>query len=131
EALASRSLRKDAALLARTGVARALGGRAVTTRVARPWIVSARVDNVTTTEALELIFAPPQQARGRFVAFAHPHALNLARRDAALRQRLADADVVLPDGNGLRVAGRMLGSPLVANVNGTDLLPLLCREAAK
>lgn len=121
----------DFALVARIAIARALGGAPSRRRHARPWIVSSHVDNVTIPRALDLIFeAPTTPGQGRFVAFAHPHALNLARFDGVLRGHLADADVVLPDGVGLRVASRVLGTPLVANVNGTDLLPLLCKEAA-
>jgi N-acetylglucosaminyldiphosphoundecaprenol N-acetyl-beta-D-mannosaminyltransferase len=132
DALERRSLSSDAATLAKTCVARALGGGDRSERAAkRPFIVSSRVDNVTIREALELVFQAPSNGQGRFIAFAHPHALNLARFDAGLRQRLAEADAVLPDGVGLRIAGRITGAPLVANVNGTDLLPLVCEEAAR
>lgn len=134
--LARRTARTDAETIAKTCVARALGGGPGATTTDRPFIVSARVDNVTPERALELVFAAPRTAqgetpRGRFIAFAHPHALNLAWSDGALRARLADADAVLPDGVGLRIAARIAGSPLVANVNGTDLLPLLCAEAVR
>ncbi len=129
-ALADRSAKADAGLLLRVAAARVVGGAHTGPRKRRPWLVSARVDNVTIEEALDLVFEEPTAGRGRFIAFAHPHALNLARFDARLRARLADADAVLPDGVGLRIAGRIAGAPLVANVNGTDLLPNLCTQAA-
>lgn len=130
DALAERTVVTDAATLAKTCVARVLGGTTRRPSVARPFIVSAHVDNVTVPEALDRIFARPSPGRGRFIAFAHPHALNLARFDGRLRERLARADAVLPDGIGLRIAARLAGTPLSANVNGTDLLPLLCARAA-
>jgi N-acetylglucosaminyldiphosphoundecaprenol N-acetyl-beta-D-mannosaminyltransferase len=130
EALRGRSVKRDLGVLARTIAARALGGGGSACPDARPHVVSARVDNVSVREALELILRPATSGRARFVAFAHPHALNLARFDADLRKHLAEADAVLPDGVGLRIASRILGTPIAANVNGTDLLPVLCREAA-
>ena len=99
----------------------------------RPFIVSARVDNVTFREALAAILAPPpppDRGRARMIHFVHPHALTLAARDRDHRARLARADVLLPDGVGLRAAASMLGIALRGNLNGTDLLPLLCHEAA-
>ncbi|MEZ4255718.1 MAG: WecB/TagA/CpsF family glycosyltransferase [Polyangiales bacterium] len=67
--------------------------------------------------------------RARMVHFVHPHALNLAAFDADYAALLADADIILPDGVGLRIAAKMLGVALEHNVNGTDLLPLLCARA--
>ncbi len=99
-------------------------------REARPFIVSSRVDDVTVGEAIEHILGPAIPRRARIVNFVHPHALDLAATDAALARDLAWADVVLPDGVGLRVAARILGVSLAHNVNGTDLLPLLCDAAA-
>jgi N-acetylglucosaminyldiphosphoundecaprenol N-acetyl-beta-D-mannosaminyltransferase len=95
----------------------------------RPFIVSAQVDNVTFREALATIFEPPDGGRARMIHFVHPHSLNLAAFDRDHRARLARADALLPDGVGLRVAASILGISLRGNVNGTDLLPLVCREA--
>lgn len=92
----------------------------------RPFLVAAALDNLSIPEALERIFSP----RGKVVHFVHPHALNVACGDAALRGHLARADLALPDGVGLRLAGLILGFSLRDNVNGTDLLPSLCRRAA-
>lgn len=122
------SLPATLAALASAALAAALGSDAPTPR--RPLIVSARVDNLTIDEALDAILAPPPADRARVVHFVHPHALNLAAADDALRAQLARADLVLPDGVGLRVAAALLGLSLRDNVNGTDLLPLLCRRAA-
>ncbi len=97
--------------------------------VDRAHIVSADVHNVTIEEALERIFEEPD-TRARFVFFVHAHALNLAAFDRELADLIADADLVLPDGIGLRIAGRLLGIALKDNVNGTDLLPLVCERAA-
>lgn len=100
------------------------------TEEARPHVVSTRVDNISIEEALERIVEDPGRS-SRIVHFVHPHALNLAVHDAALRDALAKADLVLPDGVGLRIGAKLLGRPLTHNVNGTDLLPLLCERLAR
>jgi N-acetylglucosaminyldiphosphoundecaprenol N-acetyl-beta-D-mannosaminyltransferase len=125
-----RSLARDISLVLRTVVAKALAPDRERVTDERPFIVSARVDNCTIDEAIARICAPPRQERARMIHFVHPHALNLAARDERLRARLAAADLVLPDGVGLQIAARMLGTPLRHNVNGTDLLPLLCKQLA-
>ncbi len=129
--LSARSSRRDLALVARTLVARALAPAREGSLEERPWVVACAVDNVTIPEAIERIVAPPRRDRARMVHFVHPHALNLATNDPSLRARLASADLVLPDGIGLQIGARIVGTPLKHNVNGTDLLPLLCDALAE
>lgn len=100
-------------------------------RVPRPRLIAARVDNVEIEDALERLLAPGPRDRAFVAHFVHPHALNLACGDGQLQRDLAEADLVLPDGIGLRIAARIIGTPLVHNVNGTDLLPLLARGLAQ
>jgi N-acetylglucosaminyldiphosphoundecaprenol N-acetyl-beta-D-mannosaminyltransferase len=97
----------------------------------RPAVLGVPVDNMTIADALDAILAPPPPDRARVVHFVHPHALNLATHDDRLRAQLLRADRVLPDGVGLRVASLILGFSLRDNLNGTDLLPLLCERASR
>ncbi|MFO0755108.1 MAG: WecB/TagA/CpsF family glycosyltransferase [Byssovorax sp.] len=117
-------------VVARSAVAHLLWPEGGARSLPRPYIVSAHVDNVTYREALDFTFAPPEGGAARMIHFVHPHALNLAAFDEDHRGRLARADAILPDGVGLRVAASIVGVALHGNVNGTDLLPLLCRDAA-
>jgi N-acetylglucosaminyldiphosphoundecaprenol N-acetyl-beta-D-mannosaminyltransferase len=96
----------------------------------RPYVVSAKVDALDTSEAIRRILRWLSDRRGGRVFFVHPHALNLAARDPELRRELQSADMVLPDGVGLRVAATLLGVQFPANVNGTDLIPELLIELA-
>lgn len=124
-----RSFADDAKVALRALLAATLGlggGRAER----RPFVVSAKVDNASLDEALSGILDRPRGGRARQVHFVHPHALNTAFANAALRAQLARADLVLPDGIGLRLAARLLGVSLRHNLNGTDLLPVLCARAA-
>jgi len=124
-----RSLRSDAGVLARAAFARALAPPGGARPEDRPRIVSATVDNVTIDRAVAAIFEPPPTDRARMVCFVHPHALNLATFDRDFALLLADADLVLPDGIGVRIAAALLGVAMRHNLNGTDLLPLLCDAA--
>jgi len=96
-----------------------------------PFVVSAHLHDVPPSDAVELVFAPPPASRARILHFAHAHALWLARRDPLLAGSFARADAVFPDGIGVRLASRILGSNVRHNVNGTDLLPLLCERAVR
>lgn len=129
--LARRSVRTDLGVLFRAAVASLLAPAKTAKPDRRPFIVSARVDNLTIDEALENVFVAPNRRRARLLYFVHAHALTLARYDRAYRQIIAEADALLPDGIGLRLAGRLLGVSLRHNLNGTDLFPLLCAEAAR
>lgn len=122
--------RSDLGLVARTALSWLLWPEPRGRRVARPYLVSAHVDDLDVTAALAALFAPPSGPRARMVHFVHAHALDLAAADPGYRVLLADADLVLPDGVGLRLVAALLGVALRDNLNGTDLLPLLCRAAA-
>ncbi len=129
--LGRRSLKADLGVMARTALAYALSPGSKKAAAPRPFIVSAYVDNLTIDQALELVLAPPQTSRGKLVYFVHAHALNLARFNREYAGILAEADALLPDGIGIRMAARALGVSMRHNVNGTDLFPILCREAAR
>lgn len=126
-----RSARSDAAVLLRAAVAQSLAPRRAGLELERPYIVSARVANLTIDEAVTAIFAPTPRDRAKMVHFVHPHALNLATFSSDFRTMLAEADLVLPDGIGVRLAANLLGVSMRHNLNGTDLLPVLCHEAAR
>lgn len=97
----------------------------------RPMIVSTHVDNITINEALSEIVAPPFVDRSRIIFIVHPHALNIAKFNKAYAELLQSAHLVLPDGIGIRIAASILGIQIRHNLNGTDLLPLLCNAVAK
>lgn len=64
-------------------------------------------------------------------AFLNAHCVNIMERDADYAAALRSADLVLPDGAGIAAALRMRGRHLLANLNGTDLIPELCRRLAE
>jgi len=64
------------------------------------------------------------------VVLANAHTLNLAARDAAYREILRTASLVLRDGVGVEIAARLRGRRLEHNFVGTDFVPLLFARIA-
>ena len=64
------------------------------------------------------------------IQFINAHCINTLKRDAKYARALSHADALLPDGSGLGLAAKLAGVSTGENLNGTDLFPLLCREAA-
>lgn len=93
-----------------------------------------RVDNITAHRALLCISRLVAMRGGtgsRSVVFVNVHSFHLARRDQDFRRCLNAADLVLPDGSGLATAGRLLGSRVVENLNGTDFTPRVLAEGER
>jgi N-acetylglucosaminyldiphosphoundecaprenol N-acetyl-beta-D-mannosaminyltransferase len=123
----------DAELLARWTLVRLLTGRQAGTareENGRVDLLGCPMDAIDTTEAVRRIQGWLLQGRSARVFFAHAHALNVAVRDSQLRADFRNADLVLPDGIGVRLGAAAVGHPLPANVNGTDLVPELLHWVA-
>lgn len=67
--------------------------------------------------------------RAVILGFLNHHAVNLAAGDAEFRQHLLAVDFLLRDGVGVALACRFLGMRAGANLNGTDLIPVLLERA--
>jgi exopolysaccharide biosynthesis WecB/TagA/CpsF family protein len=86
--------------------------------------------NAALEEAAEAIVARAARGDRTIIHFINAHCINTLRTDPGYGPALARADALLPDGSGLRIASFLSGRPLGENLNGTDLFPWLCREAA-
>ncbi len=93
-------------------------------------ILGIPVAVLTKDDALGEIAAMLDTERTTCVAFVNAHSLNVACGDDSYRRALHAADLVFNDGAGLALAGRTLGRPFPANLNGTDLTPEILRVAA-
>lgn len=97
-------------------------------------ILDVSIDNLSSVEAQESIagFIENRQSRpARAVYFANVHSLHLARRMPEFLRTLQNADLVLADGSGLNIAGRLTGQPIRENLNGTDFTPRLLSLAER
>jgi N-acetylglucosaminyldiphosphoundecaprenol N-acetyl-beta-D-mannosaminyltransferase len=90
------------------------------------------VDNTRYETALKRIrrfIAHKHGTRAREVFFTNVHSMHLARQNPGLRQCINRADMVLPDGSGINLAGKLFGTPIIENLNGTDFTPRVLGEA--
>ncbi len=81
----------------------------------------------TTEQAIENLLAPGH----RRAYFMNAHCCNVRRHDPAYARAVSHADLLLADGIGVELAAKMTGQTLTENLNGTDLVPALLKEAAK
>lgn len=91
-----------------------------------------RVDRISTPVALGIVteyLSTDTNRAPRKVYFANVHTIHLGQRMPDFRQTVNDGDLILPDGSGLILAGRVLSAPVVENINGTDFTPIVLREA--
>jgi exopolysaccharide biosynthesis WecB/TagA/CpsF family protein len=89
------------------------------------------VDNVGLNEAARTLVAAAAAGARQRIAFLNAHVINTAAKDVSFARVLDGADRLFADGSGMALAARLCGKSLVDNVNGTDLLPLLCAEAQR
>jgi len=69
--------------------------------------------------------SPAEAGRPTHVCFVNANNFNLALEQPEYLKVLRGADIVLPDGIGVKLALQMVGGSLRKNLNGTDLMPHL------
>jgi exopolysaccharide biosynthesis WecB/TagA/CpsF family protein len=89
-------------------------------------LVNSTLDEVAEALAVRAGFGP--KTVGYFV---NAHCINYREKSREYKNTVENADVLLPDGAGLRIAGRLCGTRNIPNLNGTDLFPHLCKHAAR
>ncbi len=87
-------------------------------------------DRMSPSEAVELLLARLLKRQGGRVYYANAHTMVTAAKNPALAEALEQSDFLLADGSGVRWGSALLGTPLVHNLNGTDLVPALCKAGA-
>jgi N-acetylglucosaminyldiphosphoundecaprenol N-acetyl-beta-D-mannosaminyltransferase len=88
--------------------------------------------NITMEQSLEMIQQDLQQENFKRVYFLNPDCLNKSLSDKDYKEILLNqSDYLFADGIGIVIASKLLGNPLIGNVNGTDLFPFLCQVAEK
>lgn len=127
EYVRTRSLKTDASLVLRA-IPAALYGQRQGDPPRFLHLLGLRVDNLTMDEAISEVLDRIENGQGTSqVCFLNADCVNLAFRHREYADVLTRADFVLPDGIGLKLAGRLHRQDIRHNVNGTDLFPRLCR----
>src|SRR5262249_944406 len=92
-------------------------------------ILGVPVDNLTTTEALQVIERMVESGEPHYLITPNADFLVQAPTGIELRSTLIEAHLVRGDGTPLLWASRLLGNPLPERVAGSDLTPLLIQLA--
>jgi N-acetylglucosaminyldiphosphoundecaprenol N-acetyl-beta-D-mannosaminyltransferase len=121
---------KKMALLARYFIASLAFDKSVSSNASLK-IFGLRIDNVTLNYAVTKILSTSSQSYAKTAGFVNANSINLACNNKALKSAINDLDFAFADGSGVRLAAQVQGDRLVANVNGTDMLPVLCKQAVK
>jgi exopolysaccharide biosynthesis WecB/TagA/CpsF family protein len=89
-------------------------------------LMGVRFDRLSRAEAHRALAGAFHKGEAWKVYIVNAHTLNLAWKDASFRRILNDADLLLNDGSGAKMASRLAGKPFPDNLVGTDLTPQLC-----
>jgi exopolysaccharide biosynthesis WecB/TagA/CpsF family protein len=100
------------------------------TRADRITLFGLKLINATIDEAAEALVVRAGFGPKTVGQFVNAHCINNLEKSAEYRKAIEEADILLPDGSGLRIAGKLCGTSNIANLNGTDLFPHLCKHAA-
>lgn len=87
--------------------------------------------NISMSQALTLVAEAIKSGVQRTVFFVNADCLNKTVTDKEYLQILNQGDYVLPDGSGVKLGCKINGKTVVENINGTDMLPLLCELAVQ
>ncbi len=96
------------------------------------FLLGSRIDNLDGDTARKIIrHYIVHQHRARKVFFTNVHTIYLSLFDPLLRLSVNAADLVLADGSGLKIGGKLMGHPIRENLNGTDFTPTVLRDAER
>ncbi|TRY32833.1 WecB/TagA/CpsF family glycosyltransferase [Aliiglaciecola sp. M165] len=79
----------------------------------------------TSTQALDEIEAMAKNAGVNIVSFVNAHACNMSTKSPDFEHALLNSDLLLRDGIGTKILLKCFSRAAGANLNGTDLIPLI------
>lgn len=102
-------------------------------RPSRLHLAGVPVDRLTMRESLAWIASQLRVATQRPLLVMGPnaHIVTTAQHSPQFLSALAAADLCVPDGVSILIAGRILGQPIPERVTGGDLMEQLCALAAR
>jgi N-acetylglucosaminyldiphosphoundecaprenol N-acetyl-beta-D-mannosaminyltransferase len=94
-------------------------------------ILGVPVDCVTMSGTLDVVEEMLRGDRAQAVAAVNPEKVIRARREPLLMQSLQRTALLIPDGIGIVLAARLLNLGRMDRVPGSELMPEICRLAAR
>lgn len=98
--------------------------------IAQVKFLGLRFHKMPQQKAIETLLALTQTGRTYRVYFANAHSIEVASRNTTFFDVLKRCNLLMADGSGVLLGSRLAGSPLTYNLNGTDLIPALCKAAS-
>ena len=87
----------------------------------RTEVLGVEFDNLNMEAAADKAFELMEQRRSAYVVTPNPEIVWMCRDNSALKESVAAADLVVPDGIGVIYGAKILGTPLKQRVPGIDL----------
>ena len=94
-------------------------------------LLNTFINNVTMSETVEAIEQMIAADKKSYIVAINVDVVMKIEADPYLKKIVDDADMVLVDGKPLVWISKLHGRPLKEKVSGSDLVPLLCKVAAK
>ncbi len=85
-------------------------------------ILGIPIDNVTMQDALKIFKRFLGENKTHAIYTPNSEIIMAATRDSGLMRALRDADMLIPDGAGVVLGSKILGTPLQQKVSGIDLV---------
>ncbi len=95
------------------------------------YILGVKVDAVTRQQAIDRVAEMMTGGEQHYITTPNPEMLVAAQKDAEFRDILNRSSLALPDGFGLILAGRLLGTPLPERIAGSDFVFDIARFAGR
>ena len=89
------------------------------------------VNNITMQEALNAIDEMIDSGKKSYIVAINVDVVMKIEHDPYLRSIVNGADMVLVDGKPLIWISKYYGRPIKEKISGSDLVPLLCKDAAR
>lgn len=97
----------------------------------RQKILGVEIDDCTMSSALARINDFVKDGGCHHIVTANPEIVYNALHDEKLRNSINKASLVTADGNGILLAGRILGKPFPERVTGIELAEAICEVSGK
>ena len=87
----------------------------------RTEVLGVEFDNLNMEAAAAKAFELMEQRRSAYVVTPNPEIVWMCRDNSALKESVAAADLVVPDGIGVIYGAKILGTPLQERVPGIEI----------
>ena len=88
-------------------------------------LIGIEFDNKTMDHAVEDVDKAVKEDNRITVYYVNPDCFNKMYEDKDYYKIIRDNEIVYPDGIGVHIACKILGTPLKENINGTDMFPYI------